>query len=110
VGTQGGRTVVYGERLHPGLPMKAQARRILMGQEKPWHATSIYMGMIRKGKHIAGGRIQTTGYMTFRRISRHTRDPQKHWMHPGIKARNLVKQVQEHLEQMAHEIVVSATR
>ena len=110
IGTSGGQTVIYGQRLHPGLPMQAKARAILQGKQQPWHATSVYMGMIRKGKEIAGGKIQTTGYTTFRRISRYSSNKEKHWMHPGIKARNLARDVQSHLESIASDIVISATR
>lgn len=103
----GGRSVVYGERLHLGRALSKQARAILERKEKPWHATSIYMGMIRKGKHITGGKIQTTGYTTFRRISKFSRG-EKHWMHPGIKARDFASRVQDHVAQLAQEIVAAA--
>lgn len=109
VATQGGQTTVYGQRLHPGLPMKAQAKQILQRKEKPWHASSIYLGMIRKGKEIAGGRVQTTGYQTFRTISMHTRDKGRHWVHPGIQARNLARQVNVYLGKIATAIVAQAT-
>lgn len=109
VSTKGGRTQVYGERLHPGLPIKAAAKRILSRKEKPWHATSIYMSMIRKGKHIAGGKMQTTGYMTFRTISSKKRGD-SHWVHPGITARNLAGDVVQHIGNLAGSIVRSATQ
>ncbi len=108
VGEHGGRHTVYGQRLHPGLPMSAQAQQILVTKKQPWHATSIYMGMIRKGKHTVGGKVQTTGYTTFRRISSVKRDD-KHWVHPGIKARNIAKQVQSHIESLADSIITAAT-
>lgn len=108
VGKAGGRTVAYGERLHPGRRMSAQAKKILTKREKPWHATSIYHGMIRHGKEFGKkGRVQTTGYQTFRTISSVSRGP-KHWWHPGIKARNLAKQVDRHVEVIADTIVKSA--
>lgn len=107
VSTHGGVTTIHGKRLHPGLPIGAKARAILNTREKDWHKSSIYTGMIRKGKHVAGGKIQTTGYMTFRRISRNS-DPRA-WKHPGIKARELAKQVQDHVASMVADIVGTAT-
>lgn len=116
VSNQGGRTTVWGARLHPGLPMSAQARGILGRVEKPWHATSIYMDMVRKGKHIAGGKIQTTGYHTFRTISRAVRmgeDEQgfmrANWTHPGIHARNLAREVEKYIAKIASAVVAQAT-
>ena len=100
-------TVAYGERLHPGRKMSAQARKILTTKGKPWHATSIYHGMIRHGKQFSSGRKQTTGYTTFRTISRNSRG-EKHWWHPGIKARKLATKVEDHISEIASEIVRSA--
>jgi hypothetical protein len=106
---QGGRTTIWGARLHPGMPMKSEARAILERTEKPWHATSIYMGMVRKAQPTRGGRYQTSGFQTFRTISMHTREPGKHWVHPGIKARGLAKKVEEQMVALAHQIVGIAT-
>ena len=101
-------TEVQGKRLHPGLPMSEQARDILKRKEKPHHATSIYMGMIRKGKEIAGGKTQTTGYQTFRTISKHSSDAEHHWIHPGIKPRHLAQKVNKYIGEVAQSIVMAA--
>lgn len=109
VSSAGGATTVHGTRLHPGLPMKAAARKILERKEKPWHATSIYMGMIRKAQPTRAGQ-QTSGYTTFRTISTHTREPGKHWVHPGIRARHLARKVRKHVVRIAHEMVQGAMK
>jgi hypothetical protein len=114
-GQKGGRTVVYGDRLHPNVfKMRKKAKDILNTKERPWHSTSVYMGMIRQEKMYkksAGGQ-----YMTFRRISQKVAiDPRtglpatgKHWFHPGIKARNFAKATQAYIEQVADSFVQSA--
>ncbi len=104
-----GRTVVYGERLHPGSTnVSAVAHKLLTTKSKPWHATSIFMGMIREGKRFASGKVQTTGYKSFRTISLTDRAPGKHWFHPGIKARRLANEVIDHVEKIAAQIVTSS--
>jgi hypothetical protein len=109
VDTKGGRTTVYGERLHPGSRnVNDVAHKLLTTKSKPWHATSIFMGMIREGKQFSSGRIQTTGYKSFRTISLTDRAPGKHWFHPGIKARRFANEVNTHVGQVASRIV-SAT-
>jgi len=108
VASSGGRTTVWGQRLNPSLPMKAQARQILNRTEQPWHTTSIYMGMVRNAKSIAGGGSKTSGYTTFRRISLHSNAPGKHWIHPGIKARRFAVATREHIASMAQAIVMQA--
>jgi hypothetical protein len=109
VSTQAGVTTVHGQRLHPGLPMRQAARKILERKEKPWHSTSIYMGMIRKAQPTKRG-LQTSGYQTFRTISRHSSEPGKHWVHPGIKARHIADKVRKHIDTLANQIVEGATR
>lgn len=109
IGGAAGRPTVWGARLHPGLPMKQAAREILGRVERPWHATSIYMGMVRKAQPTRGGRYQTSGFQTFRTISLHSSEPGKHWVHPGIKARQLAKKVEQHMVQLAHQIIGFAT-
>ena len=110
VGGGPGRTTVWGQRLHPGMKMKDQARAILERKEKPWHTTSIYMGMVRKAQPTRGGKLQTSGFQTFRTISEHTNEPGKHWVHPGIRPRGLARQVERHMATLAHAIIVAATR
>jgi hypothetical protein len=102
-----GGGVLYGERLHPDhSKMTKQAARILDKKKQPWHATSIYMGMIREEKTFAKA-TQTTGYMTFRRISEKSRDP-RHWFHPGIKAKRFADRVKAHVETEAPRLVLEA--
>jgi len=106
---QGGATTVWGQRLHPGMKMKQEARQILGRLERPWHSTSIYMGMVRKAQPLRTGKYQTSGFNTFRTISMHTNEPGKHWVHPGITARNLGAKVQTKMVGLAHQIIGSAT-
>jgi len=122
VSTAGGQTTVYGKRLHPKLPMRQAARRILQRKEKPWHTTGLYMGMVRKAQNTAGG-LKTSGYQTFRTITGNTNqeafkdekgefgpagDMRGHWVHPGIKPRNLARQVEKHIAKIATHIVRQA--
>ena len=41
-GPSGPGATQWGDRLHPGRPMKQQAVDILNSKDKPWHSTSIY--------------------------------------------------------------------
>jgi hypothetical protein len=105
VGGYGGRTTLYGERLgYYSRGMTEQAKHILERVEKPWHAVSIYKGMIRERKKYNKA-TQTGGYTTFRRISMHSRG-KLHWIHPGIKPpRKFALQVQKHIESIAASVV-----
>lgn len=108
VSTHGGRTTLWGQRLHAGMPMSAQARKILTRKEKPWHTNPIHEGMVRKAKTISNGSQQTTGYTTFRTISAHTNEPGKHWVHPGIRPRMIHLEVQRYIKKIAHAVVMQA--
>jgi len=100
----GGAGTLYGERLSTSSRgVTQQAKRILLTKERPWHATSVYTGMIREEKEYAAAK--QSQFMTFRRISRVKRGP-KHWFHPGIKPRRFAKAVQGHIADMAKTIVV----
>jgi len=109
VGGAPGSTTVWGERLHLGLKMGQEAQGILSSLKRPWHATSIYMSMIRKAQPTRAGRYQTSGYTTFRTISQYTSAPGLHWVHPGIRARRLVEKVQAKMEKIAHDLAGYAT-
>ncbi len=105
-GTQGGRPVIYGQRLFPDVfRMSRQAKNILKTLHRPWHHTSIYMGMIRQEKTYR--RATQSQYMTFRRISSVKRGS-RHWYHPGVTPRRLAPATQRHIEGMAQQIVVGA--
>lgn len=104
-----GQTTQWGERLHLGLKMGSEARGILSSLKRPWHATSIYMSMVRKAQPTRSGKYQTSGYTTFRTISRHTSAEGLHWVHPGIRARRLVEKVQARMEKIAHDLAGYAT-
>jgi hypothetical protein len=104
-------TVVYGQRLSPlSKNVNEVARKLLNTKSRPWHASSIYTGMIREGKQFASGKTQTTGYKSFRTVSMNDRAPGKHWFHPGLKARHLAKEVQSKVETLAKDIITGALR
>lgn len=108
VGGGPGRTTVWGQRLHPDMPMQNQARKILQRKEKSWHATSKYMGMVRKAQPTRKGGSQTSGYHTFRTISENVDRGGGHWRHPGISARFLSRKVAAYLEELAPSIIAQA--
>jgi len=117
VGKVGAETTVWGERLHPAMPMKDKARRVLERKERPWHATSVYTAMVRHGQHESDGKgghkISTAGYSSWRRISRFKPKGERRnsWLHGGIKpGKFLAKEVQSHIESLAFGIVTKATR
>jgi hypothetical protein len=115
VGQHGGQTVLYGQRLHPDLPHVGRAaKRVLHNRTvgkyhyKPWHATSIFTGMIRARKFY-GKRAQTSGYTTFRVLSqaviRGERSKEgkatQHWFHPGIRARRFAQDTSRYVKKIA---------
>lgn len=107
-GYRGGQHVVYGQRLHPDVRrMGKQAKEILTTKHRPWHSTSIYMGMIRQEKMYS--KAKQSSYTTFRRISSKVAKggEGKHWFHPGIQARNLAGQTAQHVAALAPAIIQS---
>lgn len=100
----GKKHTVYGDRLKPtSRGVKEDARKILTSKEKPWHTTSIFTGMIRKEKLYE--KKKQSHYTTFRTISQHTNDPERHWIHPGIRAKRFAPRVQQHVSKMATAIL-----
>lgn len=111
VESKGGRTVAYGQRLTPGSRNVSEiAKGLLTQKRQPWHANSIYLGMIREGKQFSSGKTQTTGYKTFRTISMNSNEPGKHWYHPGIKPRHFAHEVVSHMESIAADIILATLR
>lgn len=99
---KGGAVVAYGQRLNPSMSMSSAARRLLTSKQKPWHATSIFMSMIREQKEYESA--TQSKYTTFRRISTNVRRGKQHWLHPGIRARGFFPKAQREIER-----VVAAT-
>jgi len=95
VGGGPGRATVWGERLHMGLSMSEQARKILGRLEKPWHKSSIYEGMVRQEKVYE--RARQNQYKTWRTISTRPGADPRSWKHPGIKARHFARKVADHI-------------
>lgn len=95
--------VMYGGRLIPTSRMDQAARQILQTKEKSWHWGSTYLGMIKEQKTYE--KATQNQYTTFRRISTKVKRGSKHWVHPGITARNFAKQVQQDMGKLASDIV-----
>lgn len=106
----GGRekAMLWGGRLEPRSGMKSDALAILTRKEKPWHAMSIYRGMIRSQKTYA--RATQSSYSTFRTISSKVSRGEQHWMHPGIEARGFAKRVSDDVQRMMASFVAGAMR
>ena len=72
----------------------------------PWHSTDIFAGMKRVRKSYANektGKTTTQShYMTFRTISE--ANPTG-WIHPGIQARNLHRDVEEYAKSIAGKLL-----
>lgn len=103
---KGGQVTIYGQRLAPHLPMSQAARRLLGQKMKPWHAMSIYMGMIRQEKTYA--KASQSQYTTFRRISSNVRRGKEHWLHPGIQARRFFPKAQREIERIIGQTLGTA--
>lgn len=86
---------VWGERLEEGWAPKL----------KPEHATDPFAGMVRMQKTYE--KDTQSQYMTFRTISTQV---QNGWIHPGIKARNLVEKVREHVATIAPKAALRLIR
>lgn len=113
-----GGGVKYGGRLGPqSRGVNEQARSILQTKARPWHASSIYGGMIREQKTHARA-TQTSGYKTFRTISesviRGARDASgaalQHWHHPGIRAKLLARKTEDFVVRTAASMLLGSTR
>ena len=100
-----GATTRWGERLTANSPhANASARTELQTLKKPWHATSIYTGMIRKQKTYK--KATQSSYSTFRVITEHTKHPE-HWFHPGIKRHDFAGATRKHVKKIAGFILKS---
>lgn len=82
----------WGGRIHHGMRMSSAARAILNTKEKPWHWGSTYLGMVKQQKTYA--KATQNKFTSFRRISSNVSRGKQHWLHPGIRARNLAVRVQ----------------
>lgn len=93
----------WGAKLHEGSKgVNETAHKLLTTKQQPWHALSVYQGMVRKAQpdHSKKG-SQTSGYTTFRVISSRVKRGPKHWHHPGIKAKHLARQVADYIDKIA---------
>lgn len=107
----------YGGRLNQRTPgISDEVRNLLQAKARPWHATSLYAGMIRSEKTYKRA-TQTSGYKTFRTISenvtRGARDARgralEHWFHPGIKPRLLALKTQDFIQRSVGSMLAAAT-
>jgi len=103
---EGGATR-WGDRLRLGMPMSSAARAILQTKEKSWHWGSTYLGMVRQQKTYA--KATQSSYTTFRRISSKVSSGENHWMHPGIRARELAPRVQREIGPIVKSLLGATT-
>lgn len=98
----------WGGRLKPtSQGVTPKAAKILSTKAKPWHATSVYMGMVRKEKTYE--RATQSSYMTFRMISSRVRRAAQHWYHPGITPRRFAEATQRHLDKLVADYAAKRT-
>lgn len=84
--TQNQHKTLYGGRLNAGHAAKLKSH----------HTTDPLHGLLKFGSRYRGGRIQTSGFGTFRRMS----EQGKPWIHPGIKARKIAEKVSKMLPKL----------
>ncbi len=121
ISNQGGRTVLYGQRLHPDLPKIGKAAKNILTSKtvgkyhyRPWHASSIFTGIIRQQKKYA--KATQSSYTSFRVLSQAVTRGEKdtegkatqHWFHPGIKARHYAQDTSRYIKKVAARIVGDA--
>lgn len=121
IGAHGGKTVLYGQRLHPDLPHVGKVTKDILHSKtvgkhryQPWHATSIFTGIIRQRKKYQ--RASQSQYTSFRVISQAVIRGEKdkagkatqHWFHPGIKARRFAQDTSRYLKKIAAQAVQGA--
>lgn len=98
-----GGGVAWGERLAGHVGVGSAMHKML---HKGHHRSkSPWAGMIRKGQNTKRG-VQTSGYLTFRRVS--LKSDASAWVHPGITARNLHKEVISYVNKIAAKLVAAA--
>lgn len=108
--------VSYGERLSTrSRGVGEQAKQVLESRSKPWHASSIYAGMIRQQKQY--GKAKQSSYSTFRVISESvvrgrvsdSGEALEHWRHPGIVAKRFAPRVADFVRLTAASMLSGAT-
>jgi len=71
----------------------------------PWHSTDIFAGMRRERKTYE--KATQSQYVTFRTISEAV---ETGWIHPGIQARHLRDQVEQHIQSIVGKIVQASVK
>lgn len=102
--------------LRPGMShvvlkkVSAEAQKILGTKARPWHSSSIYSGMVRQEKTYS--KATQSQYRTWRTITTNpdAQTDDRKWMHPGIQARHLIREVQAGLAESLSRILPSLTR
>lgn len=103
-------------RLRPGMShvglkkVSEEAQKLLTARAKPWHAASLYSGMVRQEKTYS--KATQSQYKTWRTISNNpdTRKDPRSWHHPGIEARSLIGEVQQRMAESLSQIMPALTR
>lgn len=102
-------------RLRPGMShvgdkkVSEAAQQLLSKKAQPWHSTSLYAGMVRQQKTYA--QATQPQYRTWRTISENpdTKTDARKWMHPGIEAKSLIREVRSKMAQSLAQIVPALT-
>jgi hypothetical protein len=105
----GKRIYAAAKQLEQGSRLRTSERRrkgfIQVPKLAPWHKTDIFSGMTKVRKTYAAA--TQSQYMTFRTIS--DANPAG-WIHPGIQARHLARQVEEHVKGIVVKSIEAAVR
>ena len=80
-----------GQRIEHAAGIDEKTLKVIRKKERGWHASGRFEGMVKSG-----------GYMTFRTISQNN---PRGWIHPGIRARHLIPQVQRFVQKIAPAVI-----
>lgn len=109
--------VKYGGRLTAASAhVDQQAHKLLTTKSKPWHASSVYKGIIRQQKTYK--RATQSSYTSFRVISENVTRGKKdeagkaaeHWFHPGIRAVHFAEKTQKHIRMITTAMFRASTK
>ena len=110
-------TAAQAHRTRPGEGLSAAsahvnraAHKLLTTKAKPWHAGSIYQGIVRQEKKYA--RATQSSYTSFRVISENVNrgatdeagKATQHWFHPGIQAKRYAEKTQKHIKMITAQL------
>ncbi|MCZ6868109.1 MAG: hypothetical protein O7G84_01235 [Gammaproteobacteria bacterium] len=106
-----------GERLSAASAhVDRQAHKLLTTKAKPWHASSVYQGIVRQEKKYK--RATQSSYTSFRVISENVNRGEsdkegkatQHWFHPGIRAVHFATKTQKHVGMITTQMFRASTK